>query len=98
MHGLHRAHLFDGLEQILLVRRIGRDAAVAAELERGHEDAHSVLLVSGEAVVVVVQHLVEVQRQLWPVLSDKTQVIKNATGTYFVGRGDCVKDSLTRDR
>lgn len=58
------------------MRRVGRDAAVAAELERGHEDAHGVLLVSGEAVVVVVQHLVEVQRQLWPVLSGKAEVGK----------------------
>lgn len=58
------------------MRRVGRDAAVATELERGHEDAHGILLVSGEAVVVVVQHLVEVQRQLWPVLSGKAEVGK----------------------
>lgn len=72
--GLDRPHLFYGLEQVLLVRRVGRDAAVAAELERGHENAHGVLLVFAQAVFVVVQHLVQVQRQLWPVLSEKAAV------------------------
>lgn len=88
---IYRVHLFDGLEQILLVRRIGRDAPVAAELERGHENAHSVLLVFGEAVFVIVQHLIEVQRQLGPVLSDKTH--SNMIKTYFVKN----RHSLTRD-
>lgn len=61
-------YLFYGLEQILLVSCVGRDAAVAAQLERGHEHAHGVLLVFAQAVFVIVQHLVQVERQLRPVL------------------------------
>lgn len=53
------------------MRSVGGDAAMAAELERGHEYTHSVLLVFGEAVLVIVEHLVQVQRQLWSVLSEK---------------------------
>lgn len=60
--------LFDGLEQVLLVGGVGRDAAMAAQLQRRHEHAHGVLLVLGEALLVVVQQLVQVQRQLGAVL------------------------------
>lgn len=48
----------------------GWDAAVAAELEGGHEHAHGVLLVFGEAVFVIVQHLIQVQGQLRSMLSE----------------------------
>lgn len=44
---------------------------MATKLERGHEYAHGVLLVFGQAVLVIVQHLVQVQRQLWSVLSER---------------------------
>lgn len=64
-----KTDLFYGLEQILLVSCVGRNAAVATKLERGHEHPHGVLIVLGEAVFVVVQHLVQVERQLWSMLS-----------------------------
>lgn len=77
------------------MRRVGRDAAVAAQLERGHENAHGVLLVSGEAVDVVVQHLVEVQRQLWPVLSDKTEVVVGAgVATAFFVKASAAAETV----
>lgn len=41
---------------------------MATELERGHEHAHGILLVSAEAVSVIVQHLMQVERQLWSML------------------------------
>lgn len=52
----------------MLVWRVGWDAAMATQLERGHEDTHGVLLVFGEAVFVIVQHLIQVQAQLWSML------------------------------
>lgn len=47
---------------------IGWDAAMTAKLERGHEYTHGALLFFGEVILVIVQHLVQVQRQLWSVL------------------------------
>lgn len=55
----------------MFVWSIGWDAAMATKLERGHEYAHGVLLVFGQAVLVIVQHLVQVQRQLRSVLSER---------------------------
>lgn len=56
-----RRYLFHGLEQILLVRCVGRNAAMATKLERGHEHTHGILLVFGEAVFVIVQQLIQVE-------------------------------------
>lgn len=42
---------------------------MATELERGHEYSYGILLVFGEAVLVIVQHLKQVQRQLGSMLS-----------------------------
>lgn len=61
-------YLLYGLQQVLLVWGAGRDAAMAAQLQRGHEHAHGALLVFREAVSVVVQHLVQIQGQLRSVL------------------------------
>lgn len=52
----------------MFVRSIGWDAAMTAKLERGHEYTHGALLFFGEVILVIVQHLVQVQRQLWSVL------------------------------
>lgn len=41
---------------------------MTAKLERGHEYTHGTLLFFGEVILVIVQHLVQVQRQLWSVL------------------------------
>lgn len=41
---------------------------MTAKLERGHEYTHGALLFFGEVILVIVQHLVQVQRQLWSVL------------------------------
>lgn len=60
--------LLDGLQEVLFVRRVGRDAAVTAQLQGGHEGAHGVLLVLRQLVLVIVQHLVQVEGQLGPVL------------------------------
>lgn len=54
-------YLLYGLEQVLFVWTVGWDAAMATKLEGGHEDPHGMLLVFGEAVLVIVQHLVQVQ-------------------------------------
>lgn len=53
--------LLYGLEQVLFVWGVGWDTAMATKLERGHEYTHSALLVFGEAVLVIVQHFVQVQ-------------------------------------
>lgn len=76
--------LFYGFEQILFVWSVGWDAAMAAELEGGHEHAHGVLLVFGEAVFVIVQHLVQVQGQLRPMLSDKQRWKRTSQNFFFV--------------
>lgn len=41
---------------------------MATKLERGHEHTHGILLVFGEAVFVIMQHLIQVERQLWSML------------------------------
>lgn len=69
MQVLIKTDLFYGLEQILLVSCVGRNASVATKLERGHEHTHGVLIVFGETVFVIMQHLVQVERQLWSMLS-----------------------------
>lgn len=58
---LCRTYLFHGFEQVLFVWNVGWDAAMATKLQRGHEYTHCVLLVFGEAVLVIVQHLIQVQ-------------------------------------
>ena len=58
---LCKIYLFHGLEQVLFVRSVGWDAAMATKLERGHEYTYGILFLFGEAVLVVVQHLVQVQ-------------------------------------
>lgn len=52
----------------MFVRSIGWDAAMTTKLERGHEYTHGALLFFGQVILVIVQHLVQVQRQLWSVL------------------------------
>lgn len=52
----------------MFVWSIGWDAAMTAKLERGHEYTHGALLFFDEVILVIVQHLVQVQRQLWSVL------------------------------
>lgn len=47
--------------QLLFVWSVGWDAAMATKLQRGHENTHSILLIFGEAVLVIMQHLVQVQ-------------------------------------
>lgn len=61
-------YLFDGLEQVWLGRGVGGDAAVATQLEGGHEGVGSRLLLSAQAVLVLTQQLIQVQSQLGPVL------------------------------
>lgn len=41
---------------------------MATKLERGHEHAHGVLIVFGEALFLIVQHLMQVEGQLWSML------------------------------
>ncbi len=68
-----RSHLFYGLEQVLFVWSVGWDAAVPTKLQRGHENTHGILLVFGEAVLVIVQHLIQVQWQLGSMLSKREE-------------------------
>lgn len=55
---LYRTYLFYRPEQVLFMWCIGWDAAMATKLERGHEYAHGILLVFGEVVLVIVEHLI----------------------------------------
>ena len=61
-------YLLDGLEDVWFVGRAGRDAAVAAQLQGGHEHCGRVLLLAAQAFLVVVEQLVERENQLGPVL------------------------------
>ena len=69
-------YLSDGLEQVRLVRGTGGDAAMATQLEGGHEGSGQALLLLGQAVLVIMQHLVQEQSQLGAVLG-RTQVTKS---------------------
>lgn len=57
---------------------------MATELEGGHEHTHGVLLVFGEAVFVIVQHLVQVQGQLRSMLSENQRRKSTGHNFYFV--------------
>lgn len=69
-----RSYVFYGLEQILLERSIGWDAAMATKLEWGHEQTNGVLLLFGEAVFVILKHLIQVQWELRPMLIEQNNV------------------------
>lgn len=62
------AYLLDGLEQVRFGWGVGGDAAMAAQLEGGHEGVGGRLLLFAQAVLVVSQQLVQVQDQLGAVL------------------------------
>lgn len=56
-----KTYLIYSSEQLWSVWSIGWNAAMATKLERGHEYTYGVLFVFGEAVLVIMQHLKQVQ-------------------------------------
>lgn len=50
---------------------------MATELERCHEHTHGILFIFGEAVLVIMQHLIQVQRQLGSMLREGEHRLKS---------------------
>lgn len=66
-----KTHLFYGLQQIFFMRSIGWDTSMATKLERGHENTNCILILFCEAVPVIMQHLIQIQGELWPMLEER---------------------------